>query len=138
MHNEQFLNNLTDVFKSGILHNLKFGYYTEDEFNCSAVPCQIKFSVFHVNIRSLNKNHRQLSDFLFQLKISFDVIVLSEIWNHNLEFYHTLLDEYKFFYITPENSQVGGVGMFIKNEYSVNILTEYKIPSSNANRVDNM
>ena len=138
MCNQQFLDNLSVILKSGILNNLNFGYYTEDEFNRSSISCRSKFSVFHVNIRSLNKNHWQLTNFLSQLRISFDVIVLSEIWNYNLEFYNNLFDGYKFVYITPETSLVGGVGMYIKNEYSFTILDKFRIPSSNANRVDNL
>jgi len=53
-------------------------------------------SVFHLNIRSLNKNHVNLFTFLQLLNIQFDIIVLSEIWNYNLDFYHTLLRTTRF------------------------------------------
>jgi len=50
----------------------------------------VELGVFHINIRSLIKNHNGLFLFLHYLKLDFDVIVLSEIWNYNLEFCHNV------------------------------------------------
>ncbi len=40
--------------------------------------------VYHMNIRSLNKNHDALTNLLSFLEFGFDVIILSELWIYNL------------------------------------------------------
>ena len=48
-----------------VLQDLKFNYSTVDEFNhnCSSVASNIELSIFHLNIRSLNKNSEELYNF---------------------------------------------------------------------------
>lgn len=58
----------------------------------------VNISVFHVNIRSLNKNDSKLYNFLLTLDLVFDVIVLSEIWDYNLELSSKLFSDYSFYY----------------------------------------
>jgi len=52
------------VCNNSILKELDFAYCSDDEFN-RMYECEsgVELSVFHINIRSLNKNHRGL--FLF-------------------------------------------------------------------------
>ena len=53
-------------------------YYIEEEFNAELKNYNdSNFSVFHINIRSLNKHHLSL------LNLKFDCICLTEIWNYN-------------------------------------------------------
>jgi len=60
---------------------LQFDYYTEDHFNSKvrgiSKEC-VDISLFHLNIRSLNANHRGLCQYLEMLSLDFDVIVLSD------------------------------------------------------------
>ena len=63
--------------------------------------------VFHMNIRSFNTNHTSLYAYLLSLDIHFDVLVLSEIWNYNLEFYQNVFHGYTFHYVAPECTNVG-------------------------------
>ena len=58
------------------------------------------FTVFHVNIRSLNKNGNTLYNFLLTLDLSFDV-VLTEIWNINLDLCKNLFEGYTFYFDVP-------------------------------------
>ena len=83
-----------------------------------------------MNIRSLNSNHRALCQFLQLLSIQFDVIVLSEIWSYNLEFFHNILPGYDFYYNLPVGSNIGGIGMFIHSGINHYHLSEYKLTSS--------
>jgi len=54
--------------------------------------------------------------------IEFDVLVLSEIWKYNLEFYCKILKNYHFYYSPPVDTNVGGVGMFVKDTFVCNRL----------------
>ena len=49
------------------------------------------FSLFHLNVRSLNANCRSLCQFLELLELKFDVIVLTEICSFNITFYYNVL-----------------------------------------------
>ena len=62
-------------------------YFTEDDFNDSLQQLNTRFSLFHLNIRSLNKHHNDLVIYLSLLNNKFDAICLSEIWNYTLESY---------------------------------------------------
>ena len=77
----------------------------------------IKLSVFHLNIRSLNKNCHGLVQLLQLYNIEFDILILSEIWNFNLEFYRQLFKNYNFYYSAPSEGKVGGVGMYVKKVF---------------------
>ena len=47
-------------------------------------------------IASHGKNHRKLIHFLQSLDITFDIIILSEIWKCNPEFYHNKCKKLQF------------------------------------------
>jgi len=74
---------------------MRFKYVTEDQFNSciGSNDNNIELSVFHMNIRILNSKHKLLCQFLDLLHLSFDVIILSEIWSNNIVSYrlHFLL-----------------------------------------------
>ena len=69
-------------------------YFTEDEFNSHVKNSKMKLSIFHVNIRSLNKHHNDLIIDLSMLDTKFDVICLSEIRSYNLKFYKAIFPGY--------------------------------------------
>ena len=66
-----------------------------------------------------------------------DVIILSEIWSTNIDFYLNILPGYSFYYDLPEDSHVGGIGIFI-NIFLQHEVTEYKLATSATNRVENI
>jgi len=137
--NNTFFNNTASVCDNSVLKELEFAYCIDDEFN-RMYKCEsgIEFSVFHMNIRSLNKNHRGLLLFLHSLNLDFDVIVLSEIWNYNLEFYHNIFVNYNFHFVVSETSKVGGVGIFVKNTFVVHELEHLQIPSTADSMIENL
>ena len=49
-------------------------YFTEDDFNESLHQLNTRFSLFHLNIRSLNKHHNDLVIYLSLLNNKFDAI----------------------------------------------------------------
>ena len=64
-----------------------------------------KFSIFHMNIRSLNKHHKELVTYLVLLNMKFDCICLNEVWNYNLEFYRNMFQNYVSYFEPPEGNQ---------------------------------
>ena len=83
------------------------------------------FSVFHLNIRSLNANKDELFQLISALNSPFDVLVLSEIWSFNIDFYSKLFPEFNFYYSLPISSHVGGIGIYVHNSYST---TTHTVP----------
>ena len=98
----------------------------------------VDMSVFHLNIRSLYANHRALCQYLQLLSLKFEVIVLSEIWSYNIQFYHNILPDYKFHYALPNDTYVGGVGMYMKSKYLQTVVKDYAINSSDTSRDENL
>ena len=133
-------NYLQNLNKSEILRSLNFKYVTPEEFNdfaCRSTD-NVEISVFHLNVRSLNSHHRQLCQLLELLQLEFDVIVLTEIWTVNVEFYCNILPGYKFYYELPKDSRVGGVGIYIKDKLVHNELTQYKLPTCPTSKVESV
>ena len=97
-----FLNDLSTAVNKDILSDLNFTKNTAAEFNSWINGSNLKtdFTVFHVNIRSLNKNGNALYNFLLTLDLSFDV-ALTEIWNINLDLCKNLFDGYTFYFDVP-------------------------------------
>ena len=96
LFNNTFHDMLTCNVNCNIMQELSFKFYTDDDFNhtFNNIRSTTKLSVFHLNIRSLNKNYHELYSFLHSLNVEFDVLVLSEIWSTNLEFFSNLFPGY--------------------------------------------
>ena len=115
--------------------NCQNKYFTEDEFNHLTNKIHPKFSVFHLNIRSLNCNHGELIAYLQVLNNKFDCICLSEIWNYNLEFYNNILPGYTAYFDKVQDSNIGGVAVFVKSSLKVSEREDLKIINSEHEKV---
>ena len=113
-------------------------YYVEDELNSYTDKLNTKFSVFHLNIRSLNCHHKELIAYLQLLNVKFDCICLSEVWITNLDLYQSIFEDYMPFFAEPINTNVGGVAMFVKNKYKICERKELKIPNSSKVKVEDL
>ena len=104
-------------------------YYSVTEFldEHRKLGNQDVFSIFHVNIRSLNANNAKLYQLMSSLNSAFEIIILSEIWSVNIDHYANLFPNYSFYYTIPVESIVGGVGAFVHNSLST---TVHKIDSN--------
>ena len=89
-------------------------YYLEDEFNSYTKKLNTKFSVFHLNIRSLNCHHKEIIAYLQLLDLKFDCICLTEVWKTNLNSYQSIFEDHIPFFAEPTDTNVGGVAMFVK------------------------
>jgi len=138
--NLHFQNSLNSIINSDLLKQFNFQYSTADEFahKITANLINTDISLFHVNIRSLNKNYSELCVFLESLQFQFDIIVLSEIWNFNLNMYGNILKNYTFYHDIPKDSNVGGIGVYIKDSFECTELSSLKINNSLNNRVENL
>ena len=100
-------NNIDSDLKKMLVENLteevaealEFNYYTPCQLNdlANKYKSNLKLSMFHVNVRSLNANSNKLISFIHSLSFNFDVIILSEVWSTNLSYYSCLLANYDFF-----------------------------------------
>ena len=122
-----------DISQSELLDNIQYSLCSTGEFNDlhkNVIKDQNSLAVLHVNIRSINANFSKLKQMLYELSLDFNVIILTEIWGSNITFFTNALTDYCFIYELPDNSLVGGVGMFIKNNLSFIIREDLKMNST--------
>ncbi len=96
------------------------------------------FKVLHINIHSLNAKLDGFCDLINCLDVNFDIIVLTEIWCTNVSFFRNLLPSYIFYYDLPVDTNVGGVGMFIKNDFTVHFRNDLRMKSTVNNKIENL
>src|SRR5690348_8255195 len=102
------IKNLIDLTNNNYFAQLDCNYLIPDEFNNKFDKNLDSFhlSMIHLNMRSLNSKFLEFCSFIQQLDIDFDIIVLSEIWATNINFYSNLLPGYLFIYDLPKNAIV--------------------------------
>jgi len=85
-------------------------YYNVDDINklYTKNSRDKKFTIFHLNIRSMAKNYRMLQNTLAIIDNKFDIIILSETWlkPHNVDIYS--LEGYNHEFLTRTNKSGGG------------------------------
>ena len=101
-------------------------YFVEDQFNKmlnSQISCAPSFSLFHLNIRSLESNLSNLTNLLSTLNIEFSVIGITETWLKNSE--HSVdIEGYNFFHKHRVNKIGGGVGLYLSDCFTSEIRTD--------------
>src|SRR5271156_5354925 len=102
-YKQDLLNYIQSKSKNDLFSTLDCNYYSCDEFNSKVLHLKknIQLSIFHLNIQSLNAKQRTFINLLDILVFEFDVIVLSEIWSNNIDFYQNLLAGYAPYYDLP-------------------------------------
>jgi len=88
----------------------------------------IELSVFHINIRSINKTHAGIMQLLQLYNVDFDVLILSEVWNYNLESILIFL-KIIIFTIVPLFWEKSVVSVFLLR-YACSEITSLKLPTS--------
>lgn len=100
----------------------------------------LHFSIFHNNIRSINKNFDEMSVLLAELNYNFDCIIFTETWQVSDPRFFTI-PGYSMFYNEGEINKNDGVIMYIKDIYNYNIkivnIGEIKIIQANIPIQDN-
>ena len=114
----------------------KFEYFSVDKFNKKfdhKPDCDLQ--VINLNIRGMNRNYENLSLYLNNFKVKFDIIMLSEthissdIINKNIH-NHYPLEGYDTFYIRS-GIKFGGVLMYVKSD--LNAAYVHELTGSNTN-----
>ena len=118
---DYYCNSLLD---SEVLISSKIGYYNYSESNkyLNSISKNTVISVLHINIRSLNANYKKLQEMLSSYDNKFSVIMLSEVWVTNIDYFSSVFSDYNFIYSVPKHQKAGGVGFLIKKNISYNIL----------------
>ena len=79
-----------------------------------------------------------MCQFLQVLDFEFDVIILSEIWTYNIESYCNILEGYTFLYDLPSGTNIGGIGIYVKNTFHVKEMQHLKITTSVDSKIENI
>ena len=92
-------------------------YYLEDEFNSTLIQRNIdnKFSILHVNARSLHKNLDYLQVYLRTLNHNFSVIAVSDTWASNDNTSLLNIPDYNSTFKNRTSERGGGVALFVCN-----------------------
>lgn len=104
--------------------NLESTYYTPDLFN-SMINRETHnkkvFSLCHINIRSMPRNHNKLDIFFSLLNHKFDIVAMSETWftGENVDSYK--IDGYTHEYRIRQNKRGGGVSLFIRDNLNYRV-----------------
>ena len=131
--------NLQNIFRlnqSKTEFNCK--YYSEKTFNtyASKIKENTRLSIFTLNIRSLNRNGDQLNTLLNQLTLQFDYLCLTEIWQSSLTFLSNIFKGYKCKYVPPKSSKCGGVALFYRQNYKIEINKTLKVNADSDDAID--
>ena len=90
-----------------------------------------RFSLMHINCRSLVCNFKEIMDFTLSLNNIFDVICASETWLNELTDDQIHIAGFTFVGNNRKNKRGGGVGMYVRNELKYKLRSD--INSSNEN-----
>ena len=145
VNNSKLKDFLYNTTSNSFFNDVNNEFYTLDEFNANVAAnykhdrvVNKNLKILHLNIRSLNSKLDEFCNFVKTLELSFDVLVLSEIWSTNIAFYKNIIPTHNFYYDLPENSNIGGIGVFIKKDYSVQFQNNYKLKSTLTNKIENL
>lgn len=98
-------------------------YYTDVQFNQTIVN-EGNISIIHFNSRSLNKNFKDIKDYLHTLSQPFNVIAISETWINSGEVEDFEMDGYELLHINRKNKSGGGVAIYVDNGLKCKVLEE--------------
>lgn len=136
---------ISNLRKDNIFKSLHSNYSSVDQFNLSFKQNDsFELSVLHLNIRSLNSKVREFCTFIDLISMSFDIIILSEVWSTNVEFYSNILKTvghstaYCMYYDLPSDSVAGGVCMFINKSLSVRDRKDLRLLSDSNCKTENL
>lgn len=93
--------------------------YSNDKYN---------FSLFHINIRSLNKHHMELESLLSTANHCFDIVGCSETWLNKISHLESLnISGYNLIIKNRTGTVGGGVCLYINSKYGVNVCEDLTV-----------
>ena len=128
----QYILNNDDNNPDIYLFNNKYDAVNSPYFCLAEVPFKVEkllensFSVYHINIRSLNKNFDKLLEFLSIMKNEFDIIAISETWcnDHNIHInsLYQIPNYTPIHQIRKTSNKGGGLVLYITKTITFNAL----------------
>ena len=116
MKNLNFIEYLEKSLPDSYVNNIKCEYYSEDNFNHVVKKYKShKFSLLHLNIRSINKHKGNLLCLMKSMDIGFHIIGLTEIGPKNIETSSAFFRDNHEFYFDPPSSSKGGAALMINH-----------------------
>ena len=92
-------------------------YYSDEQF-VREVKSRGDLSFIHFNARSLNKNFQKIKDLIEDLKLSFDIIAISETWAETDTIDGFTLNGYEAFHIVRGQRKGGGVALYVHRRFN--------------------
>ena len=92
-------------------------YYSDEQF-VRYVKSKGDLSFIHFNARSLNKNFQKIKDSIDDLKLSFDIIAISETWAETDTIDGFTLNGYEAFHIVRGQRKGGGVALYVHRRFN--------------------
>lgn len=120
--NEPNPNNITSLN-----NNDKCKYYISDTFNDKTKHDDGKFSILHINSRSLNKNHNSISEYIHTLNHVFSIICFSESWL-NLQTAPPPINGYSIVHSDRKHKRGGGVAIYISDDLNYSTRKDLDLP----------
>ena len=116
-NNENFIGNST--------------YETVDNLNEQISAELDSFSIFHLNARSLVKNHENLSHLLANIHNKFSVLAITKTWIKENDANELNFDGYNFINNPRTSKAGGGVALDVDQRFTYKILTEFNVSDVN-------
>ena len=119
---------MTNECDTNISGTNELNYMNSKKFNIQFSVDNVGLSVFSLNISSLNKHKEELLCFLSTLDLKFDIIILSETRKKHSDLFHSFFPEYRILSDLPENSDFGGIAIYINKNIIFKQRNDLKIP----------
>ena len=103
-------------------------YFIEDQFNSMLKSQKFSdqsFSLFHLNIRSLECNLHNLTNLLSNISIEFSVIGITETWLKSST-YSVDIKGYNFFHERRKDKIGGGVGLYLSDCFTSKVRNDLR------------
>ena len=94
-------------------------YYTDEQF--TGLKVEGNFSLIHFNSRSLNKNLKDIKDYLTKFE-KFNVIAASETWLDKGKVEDAEMEGYKLFTTNRTNTVGGGVAIYVDTSFKCSMV----------------
>ena len=92
-------------------------YYNDEQF-VRYVKSVSDLSLIHFNARSLDKNIQKIKDTIDDLKLSFDIIAISETWAEADTIDGFTISGYEAFHIVRGQRKGGGVALYVHRRFN--------------------
>ena len=127
MTSQKFNNASSDQLNKLFLWaNLDMSQYCLVQHASKTIKQQHNFKLLHVNIRSINAGLKKLNDLLALIKLSPDIILVSETKLKTSENLNDFLKGYKFMH-KETLTNWGGVGIFAKENIPIEVCHEFDL-----------